>query len=105
VQLAVEVGVADVDRLQLEILDRAEREDGAESGPLGGRGERLIEVDARTLTKAFGDEAGLVALDGAVGLALDLEDPLGANGLAPVRQLDELPRVASGSSMYSSSSS
>jgi hypothetical protein len=31
VQLAVEVGVADVDRLQLEVLERGEREDGAES--------------------------------------------------------------------------
>jgi hypothetical protein len=90
VQLAVEVGVADVDGLQLEVLERGEREDSAESGPLGGRGERLVEIDAGTLTEAFGDEAGLVALDGAVGVALDLEDPLGANGLAPMRQLDEL---------------
>jgi hypothetical protein len=83
VQLAVEVGVADVDGLQLEVLERGEREDGAEGSPLGRGSERLVEIDAGTLAEAIGDEAGLVVLDGAVGVALDLEDPLGANSLAP----------------------
>jgi hypothetical protein len=91
VQLAVEVGFADVDRVQLEVLECSERENGAEGGPLGRESKRLVKIDARALTEAFGDEEGLVALDGTVGMALDLEDPLGANSLAPVRQLHELP--------------
>jgi hypothetical protein len=93
VQLAVEVGVADVDGLQFKLLKRVEREQGVEGRPLGGQGKRLIEIDAWVLPKAFGDEVGLVALDGAFGVALDLEDSLGANGLAPVQELDELPRA------------
>jgi hypothetical protein len=93
VQLAVEVGVADVNGLQLEGFKCGGRKDGVEGSPLGGRGKHLVEIDAGALPKAFGDEAGLVVLDSAVGVALDLEDPLGANGLAPVRELDELPRA------------
>jgi hypothetical protein len=93
VQLAVEVGVADVNRLQLEVLKSCKRKDGAESGLLGCGSKHLVEIDARMPSKALGDEASLIALDGAFRVALDLEDPLGANGLAPWWQLDKLPRA------------
>jgi hypothetical protein len=51
VQLAVEVSVADVNQLQLEVLKRVERKDGTESSPFCHRGEGLIEVNTGTLTK------------------------------------------------------
>jgi hypothetical protein len=85
VQLAVEVGVAIGDQLQLKVLQRGKHKAGAQGSPLGGQGKHLVGIDTGVLAEAFGDEVGLVALDSAVRVALDLKYPLGANHLAPVR--------------------
>ena len=68
-------------------------EQRADGGELGHGSERLLVVDARLLREAFGHEAHLVAVDGAVGLALDLEDPLAADGLTACWQGCQRPRA------------
>jgi hypothetical protein len=41
-ELAIEVGVGDVNRLKLPILESGESKDDAQSGPFGGRSKGLI---------------------------------------------------------------
>jgi hypothetical protein len=61
------------------------------SGPLGNRRKGLGEVDAGTLREALCNKTGLVALDQAIDVALDLENSFGPNCLLAGRELNKLP--------------
>jgi hypothetical protein len=54
VQLAVEVGVSDVNPLKLEDLEGGKSKNGEESGPLGRGGEHLVKINTGTLAKTLG---------------------------------------------------
>jgi hypothetical protein len=54
---------------------------------------RLPLQTLRTLHASQADGWRYLCLFSPVGVALDLEDPLGANGLTPVREVEELPRA------------
>ena len=73
--LAVEVGIRDIDGLDVFAIKGSLYENNAESGKASGRGEGLIVVDSRHLAEALCDEASLVLVDGAVGFTLDDEYP------------------------------
>ena len=56
---------------------------------MGAKG--LFEVEARTLRIAFGDDPTLVVVQGAISIALDLQEPSEANCMLSRRQFDDLP--------------
>jgi hypothetical protein len=90
-ELAIEIRIGDVNGLKLPILKSGESEDDTQSSPFGGRSKGLIEVNTRVLREALSNNARLVTLNRAVGIALDLKDPSRANCLTTGRELDELP--------------
>ncbi|WVZ54276.1 hypothetical protein U9M48_005100 [Paspalum notatum var. saurae] len=55
--------------------------------------EDLVEVDARLLHVAFGDEASLVLDDVAILITLHFVHPFEAYGAVTTRELDQRPRL------------
>ena len=89
----VQERVADVDRVEDEVVHGGEGEDGADGGPLRRRGERLGVFEAGALREALRDAARLVPLDRPISIALHLEHPPAANGALARRELDHLERA------------
>ena len=58
---------------------------------LGCGHEGLEVVDARALCEALGDQTCLVALDRAIGVALDLQHPATVNGTHTWWAIDDDP--------------
>jgi hypothetical protein len=48
-------------------------------------------IKSRSLAEALGHKASLVALNGAISVALDSVDPTRSNGLLTRREFDNLP--------------
>jgi hypothetical protein len=91
VEMTVEEGV-----LHVQLMDRPGTGDGdAENNPDGGRfddrTERLVVVDAVSLRKPSNDPPGLMACQGAVSMALVLEDPLAGDDVGARRARNETP--------------
>ena len=79
INIAVEEGVGDVDEAKMIVLASSEREDGANGLKTRRASEDLEVVEARALAEALSNETRLVAIDRAVRVALELEDPARAN--------------------------
>ena len=91
VDFTVEERVGDVDEAQVMILACSERQNRA-NGLEARRASKDLEiVEPRTLAEALSDEARLVAVNGAVRVALELEDPSAANRGSPWGQLFQSP--------------
>jgi hypothetical protein len=74
-QGAVEEGVLHVELVDRPVPGQSESQNSPEGGRLDHRTEGLVVVDPRTLGKAPEHIAGLVPLQGPVGVQLPLEDP------------------------------
>ena len=99
VHLDIELGgggerLDDVPALELVVVGVAVGEEDEERLDPQRAAEGLEVVDARALAVPAGDPARLEAVDGAVVLVEDTEDPLALDGALAGRQLgDELPRT------------
>lgn len=65
----------------------------ADGRGLDDRTERLVKVHAGTLGEATEDPAGLVLLEGAIGLVLVLENPLPGDDVGSGRTKNQIPGV------------
>ena len=77
----------DVDGVKVKIFESCKGENGSNGCKLSCRGKCLIEIAARALAKALGNETSLVAFDGAICIALDLENPSATNGFSTRREI------------------
>jgi hypothetical protein len=93
VQVTLHERVLHVDVVDGVALDGRGGDGGAKSGVLGDGRKHFVVVDPMHLAVALNDQARLVALDVAVGVALDLEDPLGGDELGAVWWWRRLPRA------------
>src|SRR5580693_7793466 len=83
--------MGDVHRAKLKILQGSNGEDGANGGISDSGSKGLLEIEARALRIALGDQSSLVAFQGAICIIFHLQEPSGANGMLPSRQFDDLP--------------
>jgi hypothetical protein len=72
---AVEERVADVELVDRPLSSGGEVQNGADGGWLDDGTKRLAEVDAGALREAADDPPGLVAVESAVGMSFEAENP------------------------------
>jgi hypothetical protein len=65
-QSAIEIGMRDVNRAKFKVLQSSQGQDNANGGVANSGSKCLLEVKARTLRIAFGNQPGLVAVQGAI---------------------------------------
>jgi hypothetical protein len=90
-QLTVEESGFYIQLAKLQVLRCYQGEQCPQCGVLAHRGIGVVEVHALTLHEALDHQPGLVALDVAVGVQLDLEDPFGRQRLDSTWQLLQSP--------------
>src|ERR1700743_3365020 len=90
-QCALEICMGDVYGAKLKVLKCRNGQDGANGGVAHCGSKCLLEIKARTLRIAFGNQSGFVAFQGAISIVLHLHEPSGANCTLPRRQFDDLP--------------
>src|SRR6266571_314196 len=78
-QSAIEIGMGDVHRAKLKVFQSSQGEDNVNGGIANCGSEGLLEIKTRTLRIALGHQSRLVAVQGAICIALDLHEPSGAN--------------------------
>lgn len=86
-------GVLDVQLMYWPAPRDRERENGSYCGGLDNRTEHLVEVDAGSLGEAAKNPACLVAVEGAVGLELVLEQPFAGDDVGLVWSWHKIPRA------------
>ena len=84
-QLAIEIGMRNVHRAKLKILQSSNGKDDVNGGISDCWSEGLLEIKARALRIALCNQSRLVAIQGAISIVLDLHEPSGANGALPRR--------------------
>ena len=93
VELAVEKRRLNVDLMQLIVVERDGREEGAQRRVLADGRKHLVEINALALIKALGDDTRLVADKVAVCVVLVSVDPLEGERLFAERKLGHLENV------------
>jgi hypothetical protein len=96
-QSAIEIGMRDVNRAKFKVLQSSQGQDNANSRIANSRSKCLLEVEARTLRIAFGNQPGL---QGAVSIVFDIHEPSGADGTLPRREFDNLPSAIESVSLH-----
>ena len=100
VEHAVEEGRLDVDLVQLVVVERDGREQGAQRRVLADGRKALVVVDAGALEEALGHNARLVAHDVAVGVVLVDVHPLERQRLVARRQVHDLVHIVGDERVY-----
>src|SRR6266702_4950676 len=90
-QGAIEIGMRDVNGAKVKVLKSSQGKHNVNGGIANCRSKGLLEIKARMLRIALGHQSRLVAVQGAVCIALDLHEPSGANCTPARRQSDDLP--------------
>src|ERR1700691_3127884 len=90
-QSAIEIGMGGVNRAKLKVFQGSQSQDNVNGGIANSVSKCLLKVEARTLRIAFGDQSGLVAVQRAISIVLDLHEPSGTNCSLPRRQFDDFP--------------
>src|SRR6266571_8917048 len=78
-QSAIEIGMRDVHRVKLKVFQSSQGKHNANGGIANCGSKCLLEIKAMTLRIALGHQSRLVAVQGAICIALDLHEPSGAN--------------------------
>jgi hypothetical protein len=100
-QNAIEISMRDVYRAKLQVLLQCcNAQNGANGGIANSGSKGLLEVKARLLRIAFGDDPALVTVQGAISIVLDLQEPSGANCTLPRREFDDLPSAIQSVSLH-----
>ena len=99
-QSAIEIGMRDVNGAKLKVLQGCQGQHNANGGVANSGSKCLSEIKARTLRIAFGNQSGLVAVQGAISIVFDLHEPSGANCTLPRGQFDDLPSAIDSVSLH-----
>jgi hypothetical protein len=92
-QGAVEEGVRDVELVDRPVPGHRQGQNSPDGGRLDHRTEGLVEVDPRALSEAPEHIAGLVPLQGPIGVQLQLEDPLPGDHIGTRGSRHQVPGV------------
>ena len=90
----------DVHRAKLQVLQCCNAQNSVNGGIANSGGKGLLEVKARLLRLAFGNHPALVAIQGAISIMLDLQEPSGANCMLSRRESDNLPGAIHSMSLH-----
>src|SRR6266404_1666802 len=88
---AIKIGMGDVNGAKFQVLQGSQSKDNANGGVSDSGSKGLLVIKARTLRIALGHQSGLVAVQGAISIVFDLEEPSGTNSMLPRGQFDDLP--------------
>jgi hypothetical protein len=84
--------MGNVFRAKLKVFQGSESKGNVNGGVVNKGSKSLLEIKARTLWVALGNQPGLVTtVQGAISIVLDLHEPSGANCTLPRGQWDNLP--------------
>lgn len=88
---AMEKCVLDVQLMNRPVAGDRKAENSVDGSRLDDGAESFVEVDAGTLGKAAKHPAGLVPVEGAVGLELVLEEPLAGDDVGATWTRNKIP--------------
>lgn len=101
VNVTVQVGIVHINGVQVQAMECSNDNNHSLAGHSGYRCKGVMEVPARLLSVALGDQSGFVAQDNTFGIPLQLEDPFTANGVSPIREwAEEVSSLAFESSKF-----
>src|SRR5882762_7901789 len=92
--------MGDVNGAKFQVLQGSQSKDNANGGIPDSGSKGLLIIKARTLRIALGHQSGLVAVQGAISIVFDLEEPSGANSTLPRGQFDDLPSAIETMSLH-----
>ena len=66
----------DIEGVQMEVLKTCKREDNSDGGKANSRSKDFEVIESRALVIPLGHQSSLIAIDGAICVALHLKYPL-----------------------------